>query len=125
MRNKDEILLESLYFESLENNIFKNVKNIKGIEWFSIDDVMEMSAPIPTPMSKKDYMDLWKSLVQDGMKTPMEITTNGKHMRLDSGNHRIKLFKQNNISKIPCIVKKVKNVVVTPENGLHIGMEIK
>ena len=125
MKNKDQILLESLYMDSIENNIFRNIKDMGDIKWFSVDDINKMSANPPTPMSKKDYMDLWKSLVQDGMKTPMEITTDGKHMRLDSGNHRIKLFKQNNISKIPCIVKKVKNVVVTPENGLHIGMEIK
>lgn len=58
------------------------------------------------------------------MKDPLELTTDGKTMRLDSGNHRIRLFHQRDIEKVPCIIRNLEDVVVSPCNGLHIGKSI-
>jgi len=107
-----------------EDKIFGNFYNNDNIIWLPTNDVFKMSAPIPTPMSDKEWVNLLNSLLDNGMRTPLEITTDGNMVRLDSGNHRIKLFAKYGIDKVPCVIKKVKNVVVSPDNGTHRGIEL-
>lgn len=107
-----------------QDTFFSSFLNREDIVWMNTVDVLKMAAPIPTHMTDKEWDDLWASLQKNGMKDPLELTTDGTTMRLDSGNHRIRLFHQHNIDKVPCIVKNAENVVVSPGNGLHKGSTI-
>jgi len=82
-----------------------------------------MAASYPTTMSNEEYGELWNDLTENGMKTPLIVTIgiNTDMARLDSGNHRIRLFKLHGIDKVPCKVEVVKNQVKRTENGLHKG----
>lgn len=104
-----------------QDSFFSRFLNREDIVWMNTDDVLKMAAPIPTHMSDKEWNDLWVSLQKNGMKDPLELTTDGKTMRLDSGNHRIRLFHQHNIDKVPCTIKNSEDVVVSPGNGTHLG----
>jgi hypothetical protein len=108
----------------IEDRIFSSFLNRNDIVWMNTTDVIKMAAPIPTHMSDKDWDALWVSLQINGMQDPLMITTDGTTMRLDAGNHRIRLFDQHNITKIPCLIKNADNVVVSPGNGTHIGSTI-
>ena len=104
-----------------KDSIFASFHQSKDIVWMRTEDVIKMAANPPTPMSNKEWDDLWASLQKNGMKDPLMITTDGKTMRLDSGNHRIRLFDQHKIDKVPCVIKYAENVVVSPGNGTHKG----
>ena len=106
---------------SPQDTFFSNFLNREDIVWMNTDDVLKMAAPIPTHMTDREWDNLWSSLQKNGMKDPLEITTDGKTMRLDSGNHRIRLFHQHDIEKVPCIIRNLEDVVVSPGNGTHLG----
>jgi len=97
-----------------------------NILWLNVDEVYEMSAKNhPTPLTADQYSDLWLDLETNGMRTPLVITMSPKTrmMRLDSGNHRIRLFKLHEVGKVPCILEVVKNQVNSPANGTHPGIK--
>jgi len=106
------------------DKIFVDFYNRNDIIWVPTDSVLKMSAPTPTHISDNEWDELWDSLQNYGMKTPLELTTDGHMIRLDSGNHRIRLFAKYGIDSVPCTIKKVEDVVVSPNNGTHKGIEL-
>ena len=76
-----------------------------------------------TEMNAEEFDKLWDDLNEHGMDTPLVVTVDKDFMRLDSGNHRIRLFAKYGIQKVPCEVKYVKDCIQTPENGLHQGIK--
>jgi len=109
---------------SLANQIFAKFNNDKQIKWIDTDDLLKMAAEKPTAMSPEEYTELWASLTTNGMETPLVVTQSKTHMRLDSGNHRVRLFKKHGIKKVPVVLRQVNNVVQSPKNGLHTGIRI-
>ena len=83
-----------------------------------------MAAFPPTPMACAEYDALWTDMKTSGMRTPLigTVGTLTGFMRLDSGNHRIQLFKLYGVKHAPCIVEYVANHVKRVGNGTHVGI---
>lgn len=124
--NEAKIVSYTQYTEAVFD-MFARFRDNKNIHWLDTNEVHKMAAPEPTQMSKEEYDDLWKELNTVGMKTPLEILISDENnrMRLDSGNHRIQLFKKYSISPVPCTIEKVKNQIQSPSNGKHKGVPIE
>lgn len=111
----------------IENQMFAKFKNNADIEWIPTKELVAMAAEKPTQMSDDEYNALWADLNANGMNTPLIVTvgTETDKMRLDSGNHRVRLFAKHGIDKVPCKVEIVKNQVKRTGNGMHSGIGIK
>jgi hypothetical protein len=65
--------------------------------------------------------ELWQNMIQEGMRDPF-ILTAGRHSRdsrLEAGNHRIKLFYDNNVPFVPATVLVGDQAKQHKGNGDH------
>lgn len=108
------------------SNLFQKFINDPTITWMHPTDLIKMAATPPTLMSSEQYDALWDDLLDNGMSTPLEVTigTKTRRVRLDSGNHRVRLFVDNNIERVPVVIKHVANHLKTPSNGTHNGITV-
>ena len=110
----------------ITNKIFSKFLDDDNIVWLDTNKVLTMSAPDPTFLSQDEYKKLWEELNKNGMNTPLIVTISDETemARLDSGNHRIKLFSLNGIKKVPCKIEYVQNHVNRTDNGMHYGIPV-
>lgn len=57
--------------------------------------------------SEADLDELWKDICEKGLYEPliMRVGIKNKKFRLESGNHRIKLFHEHHVPQVPLIVQ--------------------
>lgn len=97
-------------------------------ELLSVDFLLRFCNPNPT--EETDLCDgtichqekVWKNILEEGMQEPLmlRINPNEKEIRLESGNHRVRLAKKYNISHLPVATFITNRTIFHKGNGPHI-----
>lgn len=87
------------------------------IEYLPTAWLNSIAAPVPTPT---DMAELWRNLCTNGLRDPLVLGVGKDNtLRLDAGNHRVKLFAKYGIKALPVIAKVGATAILDPGNGLH------
>ena len=91
------------------------------VEEMEISFLLPFSAYPPTYISPKETCDLLEDIEKNGILEPAVLSINPftNLVRLDSGNHRVRILPVIGITSLPTIGYVTDVYVPTPTNGLH------
>ena len=109
---------------NFEEDFFEKENLISCID---IDFLISIANPIETPsyeLQNKERCtraELWQNILKEGLKEPFFITFSEKlqTIRLESGNHRVRIFKEMGIKKVLCVGILYDNGILFEGNGKH------
>lgn len=115
---------EQLFTKTKQNKTLGHLIEMIPTKW-----LLGISNPNPTGYSDlKDgsvvYMDkLYQDMLENGMSDPLVlgvgVSTN--RVRLESGNHRVRIFDSKGINLIPAVALVKTSSITSKGNGEHIG----
>ena len=109
------------------------------VQWVPVDVLLSLSNPRPS--SSTDLGDasgrlfamdeVWRSLVEEGMRDPLVLSFSRSRLdngdlpktmkvRLEAGNHRVRLAKSHGITHLPAVGIGSANAILNKGNGLHV-----
>lgn len=98
------------------------------VEFVAVDFLLNFCNPSPTTETDLytgetcDQEVVWKNIMEEGIHEPLMLRINpyDNEIRLESGNHRVRMAKKYNISHLPVASFITKRTVFHSGNGPHV-----
>ncbi|WP_318493482.1 ParB N-terminal domain-containing protein [Photobacterium leiognathi] len=68
-----------------------------------------------------DQEDVWRDIIENGMRDPLLVVISWRYktIRLESGNHRVKMAKKYGVDRLPVATLVIEEMLLNPGNGSH------